>query len=64
MKQSNAIAIENLPENYNQVLLQELLKNYPGVEDYNLDAAKFRAIVKFHTSNDAKLALSGKISHN
>lgn len=40
LKQSNSIVIENLPNNYNQLLLQELLRNYPGVSDYNLNAEK------------------------
>eukprot|EP00347_Sterkiella_histriomuscorum_P013706 403363680 len=59
LKQSNAIAIDNLPGNYNQLLLQELLRNYPGVADYNLDVEKHVATVHFHTSNDAKVALAG-----
>jgi len=34
LKQSNSVAIDNLPSTYNQLLLQELLQNYPGVVDY------------------------------
>ena len=41
-------------------MLQELIKNYPGVDDYHLVGEKSCAIVKFDTSNDAKIALSGK----
>ncbi|CDW80925.1 UNKNOWN [Stylonychia lemnae] len=59
LKQSNSLLLENLPQNYNQLLLQELLKNYPGLQEYQLDAQKGRAVVNFHTSNDAKVALSG-----
>ncbi len=64
LKQSNTIAIENLPSSYNQLLLQELLTNYPGVAEYNLQLEKQRATVRFHTTNDAKLAVGGKNHFN
>ena len=57
-QQSQIIQIENLPTNYNHLLLQELIKNVPGVSDYQWVADK--AVVKFMSANDAKLALSGK----
>lgn len=33
LKHANAVLIENLPPNYNRLMLQELLNNFPGVDD-------------------------------
>ena len=41
-------------------MLQELLKSYPGVVEYQLIADKKGALVRFDSPNDAKLALAGK----
>lgn len=60
MKESLAIIIEGLPENYNQLMLQELVRNFPGLQEYDLEGETQKAIVKFKTHDDAKLALAGK----
>lgn len=39
--------IQNLPENYNKVLLKELLAKYPGVEDMSMNANDNSATVRF-----------------
>lgn len=41
-------------------MLRELLVNFPGVDDVKLNAANNTATVQFLTSDQAKLALSGK----
>jgi hypothetical protein len=40
MKQSQTLIIENLPSNYNQLLLQELLRLYPGVAESHWNSEK------------------------
>ena len=34
LKESNYLMIEGLPENYNQLMLTELVRGFPGLEDY------------------------------
>ena len=36
LKESNYLMIEGLPENYNQLMLTELVRGFPGLEDYAL----------------------------
>jgi hypothetical protein len=60
MKESLAILIEGLPKYYNQLMLQELVRNFPGLQEYDLEGETQRAIVKFKTHDDTKLALAGK----
>ena len=62
--ESDSVFIEGLPENYNQLLLQELVRNYPGLQDYQLHSEKQSAVVQFTTHEDAKLALAGKTQSN
>lgn len=38
-QESSAVFIEGLPENYNQLMLKELVKIYPGLEEYQLNAS-------------------------
>jgi hypothetical protein len=60
LRHANAINIDNLPPNYNHLMLRELLANFPGVEDAQHNAEKLSAYVRFRTTDEAKLALSGK----
>lgn len=59
MKESQALLIEGLPENYNQLMLAELVRAYPGLEDYKLSTENNSAVVSFKDHEDAKLALAG-----
>jgi len=38
LKEATTIYIENLPPNYNHLMLSELLKNYPGVLDTKINS--------------------------
>ena len=40
-------------------MLNELVKNYPGVTDAQLNSKEQYAVVRFDTKEQAKLALSG-----
>ena len=60
LKHANAIHIENLPPNYNHLMMNELLTSFPGVEVAQHNAEKLSAYVRFRTADEAKLALSGK----
>lgn len=42
-------------------MLKELIKNYPGVVDAQLNSKEQLALVKFDSPEQAKLALSGKL---
>ena len=59
MKNANAIIIDNFPPNYNHLMLRELIVNYPGVDDMQFNGQNQQAYVKFKTTDEAKLALSG-----
>lgn len=43
-------------------MLQELVKNYPGVVEYSLIADKSSAMVRFDNAHDSKVALTGNIA--
>ena len=58
LTEAQTIGIENLPSNYNQLMLHELVKGYPGLQDYKLGAAG-SAVVHFTSHQDAMLALAG-----
>jgi hypothetical protein len=62
LRNADTIIIENLPSNYNHLMLQELLRNYPGIDEHKLNSSKQSAVVRFDSPDDAKLALSGKIN--
>jgi hypothetical protein len=49
LKNFHTVLIENLPQNYNHLMLKELIKNYPGVTDAKLDNKEQYALVKFDT---------------
>jgi hypothetical protein len=59
MKQPELIAIDNLPADYNHLMLQELLKHYPGVTEMQMVPEKQQALVRFETADEARLALAG-----
>jgi hypothetical protein len=40
-------------------MLQELVRSYPGLQDYSLQVEKQTAVVKFSTHDDAEVALAG-----
>ena len=58
-KEAHAILIEGFPKNYNQLMLQELVRSYPGLQEYSLQVEKQTAVVKFSTHDDAEVALAG-----
>ncbi len=47
------------PKNYNQLLLHELVRSYPGLRDYQLDTDSQTALVTFQSHDDAEVALAG-----
>jgi len=60
MLQSSTILIENLPVNFSRLMLDELVKSYPGVERIlEADGAGCRAVVSFDSSDSAKFAVMG-----
>jgi RNA recognition motif. (a.k.a. RRM, RBD, or RNP domain) len=59
LHEARAVLIEGLPENYNQLMLQELVKHYPGLQDYQLRPEKQSAVVSFSTHEEAQVALAG-----
>jgi len=60
MQQSNIIQIENLPNNFSNLMLDELIKNYPGMEKIvEADGPKCRAVVSFNSADSAKFAVMG-----
>ena len=40
-------------------MIQELVRSYPGLQDYSLQVEKQTAVVKFITHDDAEVALAG-----
>ena len=57
---SSSLVIEGLPKNYNQLMLQELVRPFHGLQDYKL-LDNERALVHFSKHEDAKVALAGNI---
>lgn len=41
-------------------MLAELVRAYPGLQDYHLNSSQRTATVKFSRNEDAQLALAGK----
>lgn len=60
LSQSNLILIENLPESSvpHSKILEELLKNYPGV-DRVVSSDSSSAVISFQSSDSAKFAVMG-----
>lgn len=63
IQEAKAVLIEGLPENYNQLMLQELVRAFPGLQEYSLKAERQSAVVVFGTHEEAKVALSGMPVH-
>ena len=54
------IRIENLPDQFSQGVVEELLKNYPGVEKiFEMDQEIRSCLIKFMSVENAKLAVGG-----
>jgi hypothetical protein len=60
LKESASILVEGLPSGYNQLMLQELVRGYNGLQDYKIKADSRSALVHFTRHEDAKIALAGK----
>ena len=59
-KPTNMIQIENLPVNFSRLMLEELTKNYPGVDSIvEMDGPDCRAVIKFDSADQAKFAVMG-----
>ena len=57
---SRVIEIENLPENYSRLMLEEMIKSYPGVEGIlEADGPSSRAVIEFNSPDSAKFAVVG-----
>ena len=57
---TNLIEIENLPVNFSRLMLEELTKNYPGVDSIlEADGPTCRAVIKFDSPYQAKFAVMG-----
>jgi hypothetical protein len=52
--------VEGLPAGYNQLMLQELVRGYKGLQDYKINSDNRSALVHFTRHEDAKIALAGK----
>lgn len=50
--------IENLPETNVALILEELLKNYPGVDRVE-SIERHQAIISFNSADSAKFAVMG-----
>ena len=58
--QTATILVENLPPNFSRLMLDELVKSYPGVERIvEMDGAGCRAVIGFDSSDSAKFAVMG-----
>ena len=57
---SNMLEVSNLPENFSKLMLEELVKNYQGIESIvEIDGPGCRAIIKFDSPDQAKFAVTG-----
>ena len=57
---TNLIEIENLPVNFSRLMLEELTKNYTGVDSIlEADGPTCRAVIKFDSPDQAKFAVMG-----
>ena len=60
IQQSDIILIENLPSNFSRLMLDELIKNYPGVEKVlEADGTACKAVICFNSADSAKFAVMG-----
>jgi RNA recognition motif. (a.k.a. RRM, RBD, or RNP domain) len=58
--QTEVVLIENLPVNYSRLMLDELIKNYPGCQKVlEMDGAACRAVIEFDSPDNAKFAVMG-----
>jgi len=52
--------IENLPENFSRLMLEELTKNYSGVDSIvEMDGPSCKAVIKFDSPDLARFAVMG-----
>ena len=57
---TSVIAIENLPVNFSRLMLEELFKNYQGVDSIvEMDGPACRAVIRFDSVDQAKFAVVG-----
>ena len=57
---SKIIQIENLPPNFSKLMLEELIKAYPGVDGIlEADGPAAKAVIEFNSSDSAKFAVMG-----
>ena len=57
---SRFIQIENLQANFSKLMLEELIKSYPGVEGIvEADGPAARAVIEFSSADSAKFAVMG-----
>lgn len=60
LQQTETIQIDNLPVNFSRLMLDEIIKNYPGiVKVLQMDGAACRAVVEFDSPDNAKFAVMG-----
>ena len=60
MMPTNLIEIENLPVNFSRLMIEEVLKNYQGVDSIlEADGPQCRAVIKFDSPDNAKFAVMG-----
>lgn len=49
-----------MPPNYSKLMLEQLIKNYPGVQSIlEADGPNQRAVVEFDSADSAKFAVMG-----
>jgi len=59
-QRTNVIKIENLPKDFSEAAINELLKNYPGVDKVlEMNKEDSIALVKFTSVDSAKFAVGG-----
>ena len=60
VRPSKFIQIENLQPNFSKLMLEELIKSYPGVEGIvEADGPAAKAVVEFDSPDSAKFAVMG-----
>lgn len=60
IRPSRYIQIENLQPNFSKLMLEELIKSYPGVEGIvEADGPAATAIIEFNSPDSAKFAVMG-----
>lgn len=60
LSQTEIIQIDNLPVNFSRLMLDELIKNYPGCQKVmQMDGAACRAVIEFDSPDNAKFAVMG-----